>query len=176
MILRWRPLWEENKLLLTLIDCHRAQSRLQSLLLHIGVLDSYFKGCTLRWRSGYGNHNPYLPDTAHREWHASKVGAIALLTGIDAIGAHIHRLHVTLDQNMSIGDQLLSGRVHNLEREVGWSRESWRIRHNLERDTVGTSLHRLDGLGRLKQCNDGLCACAYPGYDHEATKAKGNNE
>jgi len=128
------------------------------------VLDSYFKNRALGLPSGYGNHSPYLPDTAHAELYSGKVGTIALLTGIDAIGAHVHRLHVTLDQNMGIGDQLLSARVHNLEREIGWLRDSWRIRHNLERDTVGTSLHRLHRLGRMKQCNDGLYACAYPGY------------
>lgn len=87
-------------------------------ILRIGVLNSYFKDRTLGLPSRYGNHNPYLPDTTHAELHSSKVSAIALLTGIDAIGAHVHRLHVTLDQNMGISDQLLSARVHNLEREI----------------------------------------------------------
>ena len=77
-------------------------------------LSGYGKDSTLGLLSGYGNHNPYLPDTAHAELHLDKVGAIALLTGIYAIRTHIHGLHVALDPNMGTGRELLGGRVHNL--------------------------------------------------------------
>ncbi len=137
---------------------------------------SYCKDSTFGFLSGYGNHYPYLPDPTHGELHSGKVDASALLAGVYVIRTHIHGLHVALDGNMGIGEELLGGRVYNLQGKVGWSRGSWRIRRDLERDLVGTSLSLLDGIGGMKERNNGFYACSYESYSNKGAKAENKDQ
>src|SRR5436190_4138582 len=139
-------------------------------------LGSYCKDGALGFLPRYGNHYPYLPDTTHSKLHSSKVSAIALLAGIYAIHTHIHGLHIALNGNMGMGEELLGGRVHNLQRKVGWSRDRWRVRRDLECDLIGTSLSPLDRIGGMKERNDRFYACAYEGYGNKRAKAKDKNQ
>ncbi len=138
-------------------------------------LGSYGKDGTLGFLSWYGNHYPYLPDAAHGELHSSEVDAAALLAGIYAIRAHIHGLHIPFEGDMSISEELLGSRVHNLQRKVSWSHDCWRIRHDLQCDLIGTRLSLLDRISGMQECHYRFYTCTYEGYGNKRAKSKDKN-